>query len=133
MSFVFHRLIYYHTIQVHKSLGKEALRISEMTSNPASQRTRKGMIATIDGHAHPVEFQDGDSLLYDCTVRFPKLDQNDDIVTEVVKKPEIVQQEGCADMNHDAMKRKIVMEKVKLKKGSIELTPGSDTDAQNRR
>ena len=104
-----------------------------MISNPASQRTRKGMIATIDGHAHPVDFQDGDSLLFDCTVKLPKLDQNGDIVTEVVKEPEIVQQEGCADMNRDAMKRKIVMEKVKLKKGSIEVTPGSDTDAQNRR
>ena len=54
-------------------------------------------------------------------------------MTEVVTEPEIVQQEGCADMNRDAMKRKIVMEKVKLKKGSIEATPGSDTDAQNRR
>ena len=130
---MFHRLIYYNTIQVHTSLGKEALRISEMISNPASQRTRKGMIATIDGHAHPVDFQDGDSLLYDCTVKLPKLDQNDDIVTEVVKEPEIVQQEGCADMNRDAMKRKKVMDRVKLKKGSIEATPGSDTDAQNRR
>lgn len=131
MSLVFLKLIY--AIQVHKSLGKEALRLSEMTSKPASQNTRKGMIAKIDGVAYPVEFQDGDSLLYDCTVRLPKLDPNGGIVTERVKEPEIIKQDGCIDINRDVVKRKIVMETVKLKKGSIKAMPGNDTDAQNRR
>lgn len=66
--------------------------------------------------------QDGGELLYDCTVKLPKLDQNASIVTELVQRLEIVKQDECIDINCDVVTRKIVMEKV-----SIEATPGHET------
>ena len=76
-----------------------------MTSNPASQRTRKGMIVNINGVTYPCDFQDGDKLMYDVVVSLPRLDEDGKIITKVVKKTNRVKQDGCSEINVDETKK----------------------------
>lgn len=91
------------------------------------------MVAKIDGVDVPTDFQDGDTLLYDCTASLPAIDELGNVLMEEHRKCtkildngiEVSVLEGTAEMK---------FEKVVLKAGKITSNPQQDDcEAKARR
>jgi len=104
-----------------------------MSSLPATANARRNMVAKIDGAKVSMDFQEGDELLFGCTVRLPKLDVNGHIVMKAGKSSKKTVLDNGIEVQVNQATAKMETERVTLLPGKVTAFPGEDADAIKRR